>query len=715
MSSAAPELSPELTELADAYGIATEYHDWRGEHRQVPVQTVLAVLAAMDVDASTPEATRAALAAKREERWRRMLPPSVVVTAETTSSFWVHVRHGDQVRAWVSLETGETRDELRQLDRWVEPCSIDGSLVGEATFELPADLPLGYHRLHACSGGRDESVSLVVTPAWLGLPERLGSRRVWGFATQLYSVRSERSLGVGDLVDLTDLAVWSGGLLGAGYILVNPLHGAEPVAPMAPSPYLPASRRFFNPVYLRVERVPEYGDLPRADRYRVERASAKVRRALAKVDAIDRDTSWAAKREALELVHAVPRTAGREADYRAFREREGAGLVDWATWCALAEEHGNDFRTWPSALQDPRSAEVEEFRAAHEDRVDFHLWLQWLLDEQLQAAQGKATAAGMELGVMHDLAVGVHPGGADSWRLASTYAQGMQVGAPPDAYNQIGQDWGQPPWRPDRLAEQGYAPYREMLAAVLRHAGGVRVDHILGLFRLWWVPGGLGPGEGTYVRYDHDALVGILALEAHRAGAVVVGEDLGTVEPWVRSYLAGRGILGTSILWFENDEGGNPLPAEKWRELCLASVTTHDLPPTAGYLTGAHVDLRESLGLLTRPVEEERAADSASRDAWMDELRSRGLLPSSGTPTVEDTVVALHRYLALSPARLLCVALVDAVGDRRIQNQPGTADEYPNWRVPLSGPDGKPLLLEDVLRSEPAAVLLEQLLVDRRG
>jgi 4-alpha-glucanotransferase len=294
----------------------------------------------------------------------------------------------------------------------------------------------------------------------------------------------------------------------------------------------------------------------------------------------------------------------------------------------------------------------------------------------------------------------VHPGGADAWRLASTYAQNMQVGAPPDAYNQIGQDWGQPPWRPDRLAEQGYAPYREMLDAVLRHAGGVRVDHILGLFRLWWVPCGFGPGEGTYVRYDHDALVGILALEAHRAGAVVVGEDLGTVEPWVRSYLAGRGILGTSILWFENDEGGNPLPAEKWRELCLASVTTHDLPPTAGYLTGAHVDLRESLGLLTRAVEEERAADSASRKAWMDELRSRGLLPSSGNPSVSETVEALHRYLALSPARLLCVALVDAVGDRRIQNQPGTADEYPNWRVPLSGPDGKPLLLEDVLTSD---------------
>ncbi len=710
VSSAAPQLSPELTALADACGVATDYHDWRGEPRQVPAQTVVAVLAAMDVDASTPAAARAALTAREEQRWRRMLPPCVMVTGGSAASFWVHVPHGEPAEVSVELEAGETRDGLRQLDRWVEPGSVDGALVGEATFEVPADLPLGYHTLRARSGGRSATTSLVVTPAWLGLPERMGERRAWGFATQLYSVRSARSWGVGDLVDLTDLAVWSAGDLGAGYVLVNPLHGAEPAPPMEPSPYLPTTRRFFNPLYLRVERIPEYGDLPRAERYKIERTAGKVRRALAKVDAIDRDTCWAAKREALELVHAVPRTPGREADYRAFRNREGQGLVDWATWCVLAEEHGSDCRTWPAALRDPRSAEVAAFRAAHAERVDFHTWLQWLLDEQLQTAQAKAVGAGMDLGVMHDLAVGVHPGGADAWRLASTYAPGMQVGAPPDAYNQIGQDWGQPPWRPDRLAEQGYAPYREMLAAVLRHAGGVRVDHILGLFRLWWVPVGAKPSEGTYVRYDHDAMVGILALEAHRAGAVVVGEDLGTVEPWVRSYLAARGILGTSILWFEADEAGNPLPAEKWRELCLASVTTHDLPPTAGYLKGAHVALRESLGLLTRPVQEEQAAADAQREAWIGELRSRGLLPASGSPSVEEIVAALHRYLALSPARLLCVALVDAVGDERIQNQPGTSDEYPNWRVPLSDPNGKPLLLEEILTARPKVlnVMLER-------
>jgi 4-alpha-glucanotransferase len=236
---------------------------------------------------------------------------------------------------------------------------------------------------------------------------------------------------------------------------------------------------------------------------------------------------------------------------------------------------------------------------------------------------------------------------------------------------------------------------------VLRHAGGVRVDHVIGLFRLWWIPEGMAPSEGTYVRYDHEATIGVLALEAHRAGAVVVGEDLGVVEPSARDYLRERGILGTSILWFERDAEGRPLAAERWRELCLASVTTHDLPPTAGYLAGEHVRLRERLGLLTRPVEEETAADDAERESWLDEVRSRGLLPDDADE--EQTVEALHAYLALTPSRLRCVALTDAVGDRRTQNQPGTIDEYPNWRVPLSGPDERPLLLEDVLSDSARA------------
>ena len=695
------ELDPALRQLADAYNIATEYWDWQGRHVDVSAETVADVLAALGVDAATPEAAAAAVAAQDLQPWTRMLPPCLAVREQRTASVPVHVTHGDPVSAWIDLETGETRHSLTQLENWTPPREVDGRWVGEASVEVPADLPLGYHTLRARSGEVEAAMPLIVTPAWLGFPEQMGRRRAWGLATQLYSVRSERSWGVGDLTDLADLAVWSAAEHGADFVLVNPLHAAEPVAPMEPSPYLPSSRRFANPLYLRPERVPEYADATPEQRAAILALRREVRPTS---DRIDRDAAWAAKRQALQILAGVPRTVGRDTALAAYRRREGQGLVDFATWCALFELHGPPAQ-WPAALRHPAAPEVRTFAQQHADRIDFYCWLQWLLDEQLGAAQQAGRLAGMTLGVMHDLAVGVHPQGADAWGGQDGYALGVSVGAPPDPYNQNGQNWNQPPWRPDRLAEAAYAPFREMVSTILRHAGGIRVDHVIGLFRLWWIPAGAAPTAGTYVRYDHEAMIGILALEAHRAGALVVGEDLGTVEPWVRDYLRERGILGTSILWFEFefDAGGAPLRPEWWREYCLASVTTHDLPPTAGYLAAEHVRLRAELGVLTRPLNEELAADEADRQAWLDALRARGLLP--GEAGEEETIEALHRYLTITPSRLLCVALTDAVGDRRIQNQPGTTDEYPNWRVPLTGPDGDPVLLEDVFASPRVAAL----------
>jgi len=352
---------------------------------------------------------------------------------------------------------------------------------------------------------------------------------------------------------------------------------------------------------------------------------------------------------------------------------------------------------------------VAEFAAGHAEAVDFHRWLQWLLDDQLTVAQATAVQAGMTLGIMHDLAVGVDPNGADAWALQDVLALGVSAGAPPDEYNQLGQNWSQPPWRPDQLEKAGYAPFRALVNVVLRHAGGVRIDHIIGLFRLWWIPDGAPPTEGTYVRYDHDALIGVVALEAMRAGAVVVGEDLGTVEPWVRDYLSVRGLFGTSILWFERDrEWGRedkPLPADRWRAACLSSVTTHDLPPTAGYLAGEHIRIREELGLLTRPAEDELAHDCAEQAAWLAELRRLGLVGAD--PDTDEMIRGLYAYLGRTPSKLLALALPDAVGDVRAQNQPGTTDEYPNWRVPLTGPDGRRVRIEDIFVDPRAAALAE--------
>ncbi|MDT5099086.1 MAG: 4-alpha-glucanotransferase, partial [Mycobacterium sp.] len=285
-------------------------------------------------------------------------------------------------------------------------------------------------------------------------------------------MQSERSWDVGDLTDLADLAVWSGAQHGAGYILVNPLHAAAPVAPMEPSPYLPTSRRYFNPLYLRPEAIIEYAEV--RGRGRIRKARADLRHRGRREELIDRDAAWKAKRAALQTVYSVQRSAGRELAYAAYREREGRSLEDFAVWCALAEKHGPDWHQWPDELEHPASAGVAEFAVKHADAVDFHRWLQWQLDEQLATAQSTAERSGMELGIMHDLAVGVDPNGADAWALQDVLALGVTAGAPPDEFNQLGQDWSQPPWRPDQLVEQGYQPFRAVVNAVLRHAGGVR-------------------------------------------------------------------------------------------------------------------------------------------------------------------------------------------------------------------------------------------------
>jgi len=694
--------SPTLVELAGVCGVATEFWDWQGRHSPRSAETIQAVLGALEVDASDDPAAMTSLLRLRELSWRRVLPPVVVLRQGSNPVVAAHAPHGVPVEALLTCEDG-TRRVLARESRDVPPLLVDGVEIDQSTFVLPADLALGYHTLSAGFGGTTATCPVIVTPEAAPLPPALQHDRAWGLMAQLYSIRSCASWGVGDLADLADLAAWSGGELGAGFVLINPLHAAEPTAPMTPSPYLPVTRRFASPVYIRVEDVPELGSLTPEARTQVD-AVAGPARSLNTSDRIDRDASWTAKAAALRLVHAAPRSAARQQAYEDYCGTEGAGLDDFALWSALAEAYGPDFTSWPDGLADPTGPAVHRERVARADAIDFYRWLQWVVNDQLGVAQQSALDAGMGLGIVHDLAVGVHPRGADAWALGDALARGVTVGAPPDQFNQLGQDWSQPPWRPDQLAEQGYAPYRDLLRTVLRHAGGLRVDHVIGLFRLWWVPAGLQASEGTYVSYDHEALIGILALEAQRAGAVVVGEDLGTVEPWVRDHLRERQLLGTSIVWFEKDwdnpttDADLPLLPEEYRRLCLATVTTHDLPPTWGYLQGAHIDLRQRLGLLTRTVAEERAEAAQEQSDLITAMRGRGLLdPDADDPA--SVVAALHAWLALTPALLLGVSVPDLVGDLRPMNQPGTENEYPNWRLSLADDSGRVVLLEQLMVS----------------
>ncbi len=684
-----------LRNLAQAHGVSTSFRGWDGAEHPVATGTLQSVLGALGVPAQTPDDLQTALSEVELAPWLRLLPPSVVSREGREVRVTVHVPHGAGVRVWVQTEDG-TRVDAEQQEDWEPPRDVHGVLKGSATFALPAHLPLGWHTLYAEADGEQAECALVITPERLETTGKLMSERHWGLTAQLYSVRSSRSWGIGDFSDLVDLAAISGND-GAGFVLVNPLHAGEPRPPIEDSPYLPTTRRFFNPLYIRVEEVPEYGYLDPKSRAAIENHAARLHTANTADGLLDRNRSYEAKLEALELLFAVRRSPGRERMFEDFCALEGKGLDDFALWCALAERLPPAAPEWSGEASSPATPYCERMRDALADRLEFHRWLQWICDEQLGAAQRAAKNCGMAIGIVHDLAVGVKTVGADAWMLHDVLAPGVTVGAPPDVFNQQGQNWTQPPWHPGKLAASGYKPYRDMLRTVLRHAGGIRVDHILGLFRLWWIPAGAGPDQGTYVYYDHEALIGILALEAQRAGAIVVGEDLGVFEPWVRDYLMERGILGTSILWFEHGDAG-PLPPEDYRQQCLTSVNTHDLPPTAGYLAGEHVTLRESLGLLLRPVEEERAEAAAEQEAVLALVRERGLLPDQSEVGVQRTVEALYAFTALTPSALLGVALVDAVGETRTQNQPGTDQEHPNWRIPLGGPGG-PVLIDDLPNS----------------
>lgn len=673
--------------LAGLYGVDVTYRPTADTEVPVPEETIVAVLAALGVDASTHCSVKDALAAYERRESHRLLNPCTVLRAGHGTLDTVRARLPRGTRLTVATRTGEP---------------------------LPAaPTAPGRYVLRATSAdGRTATGDLVVAPERLpGPPER-----TFGFMAQLYSTLSSRSWGMGDLADLADLAAWSGRTLGAGFVQINPLHAAVPGRPTDPSPYRPSSRRFPDPVYLRVEEIPEYAYLAAESREQaadVLREAAELRDQVLLKDAlIDRDAVWALKSRALELLRTVPLSPGRRAAYADFLAEQGQALDDHATWSALAELHGPDWHNWPPGLRDPRSPQVARARSELMERVDFHSWLTWLTDGQLGAAQRAARDAGMAVGVVHDLAVGVHPAGSDAWSMQDVLAAGISVGAPPDAFNSRGQDWGLPPWRPDALAATGYAPYRDLISRMLRHAGGLRMDHVMGLFRLWWVPQGRPPTEGTYVRYDAEAMLGLLALEAYEAGAVVIGEDLGTVEPGVREELADRGVLGTSVLWFERDYSGadpdrRPLPPSAWRESCLATATTHDLPSTAARLTGEHVGLRHRLGLLSRPLEAEQAEDAAEVAEWIALLGRLGLLPE-GAADEEAVVKAVHRFLARTPARMIGVWLPDTVGDRRPQNLPGTSTEYPNWRLPVAGPDGRPLTLEQLAASPRLHALADE-------
>jgi 4-alpha-glucanotransferase len=524
-------------------------------------------------------------------------------------------------------------------------------------------VPDGYHLLVMRDGRR---IRLITSPGRCASPDELVG---WGWAVQLYAVRSKAGWGIGDLGDLRALAAWSR-RSGAATLLLNPLHAAHPGLPQEPSPYFPSSRLFRNPLYLRIEDIPGARDDPEV------RRALRAAGALRDAPIVDRDRILPLKQRALESLWS--RFPG-DPRFDAFVQREGELLERYACFCVIAERHPGPWTRWPAKYRRPDGAAVRALVASDRSRIDFHRWVQWCLDTQL-------ARAGRELPVIHDLAVGFAPDGADAWLWQDVVASRARIGAPPDDFNPAGQDWGVPPFDPRRLRAAGYAPLVATLRRLMQAGKGIRIDHVMGLFRLWWVPlGAAAPSRGAYVRYPASELLDILAIESTRAGCGVIGEDLGTVEAGVRPELRRRQILSYRLAWFE---AGSP---QRFPVGAVAALSTHDLPTAAGLWTGADLAELEAAG---RPV---------NRDAEIGVRRRLQRLAGAVGGDPAATVVE-HAYAALgtAPSRLVMATLDDASLALRRPNLPGTIDR-PNWSIPL--PRTLEQLRRDALPRRIAAVL----------
>lgn len=536
--------------------------------------------------------------------------------------------------------------------------TLEDGTVRQVRDQVPNDLPIGYHQL-VPKDGSSAPLRLIVCPGRCHLPSGL---RTWGWSAQLYAARSRQSWGIGDLADLNRLAQWSK-TLGAGMVLINPLHAALPLLPQEASPYSPSSRRYLNPLYLRIEELPGAVCLEQ-DLQRL----ATLGHALNEDKHIDRDRVFRLKQEAFQLLWS--RFDG-DSDFDRFLKAEGASLHQFAVFCVLSETHGANWRQWPLLYRRSDSPDVERFAHDHADRVRFHEWLQWLLDQQL-------ARAARHVSLMQDLPVGFSPDGADAWVWQDLITADMTIGAPPDLYSPGGQDWGLPPFIPHKLREAAYEPFIQTIRAVLRHAGGLRIDHVMGLFRLWWVPKTRKSKDGAYVRYRAEDLLAIIEIESRRVDAVVVGEDLGTVEAGVREQLADHNVLSYRLLWFENT------PPSQYPEKALAAITTHDLPTLAGIWTGEDFETQRRLGL--------NPDESAS-----EKLREI-LLKTSGLDADADVTLAITKtfeQLAQAPSAIVMASMEAACVAAERPNMPSaTGGIYPNWSLAL------PLPLEDLESSE---------------
>ncbi|MGA9991664.1 MAG: malto-oligosyltrehalose synthase [Thiobacillaceae bacterium] len=725
-----------LDQLCAAYGMLPSYCDIWGEVHVTAEHTKRALLTAMGVAAEDDAAITRSLQYMTRRAWERLLPP-VQVLRETARPYRIAMSipapiEGEVWRWRLIRETGSVTEanfvpaSLKQAGRQ----HLDGQDFVRRILVLDLGLAPGYHRLTVEHGeALSGSMSLIISPNKCYVPGAIqGNGRAWGISAQLYGVRSERNWGMGDFSDLRGLIELCAEEHGSA-VLLNPLHALFADMPEHASPYSPSSRVCLNILYLDVEAIADFADCNEAQNLVRSAPFQAQLRALRASEQVDYRGVAGAKLNVLAQLyehfraHHLLHETGRGRAFRAFQGKRGENL----RMLALLETLQEHFRkqddsiwgwpAWPEGYQDPQAPEVEAFCEAHLQRVEFFEYLQWQAFEQLEAAGTRSWELGLGVGIMQDLAVGVTEGGAATWSQRELYAFSASTGAPPDELNRIGQDWGLPPWIPHRLVDAGYQPFIDLLRTNMRAAGGLRLDHVMGLQRLFWVARGAPPTEGAYVTYPFDDLLGILALESQRNRCLVVGEDLGTVPDEVRHAMEQWGVMSTRLLYFEHsDDGGFRRPGD-YPVQAMVSVTNHDLATLAGFWHGLDLELRDRLQLY--PTEEVRnqqvIARAEERAKLLVALESEELLPAGSslhpmafTEMTPELAQAVYAYLASAPARMLMLPLEDGLAVLEQPNLPGTTDPtYPCWRRKL------PLNLEAWRGSEYLNGILRVLRVQR--
>lgn len=694
-----------LDELCALEGIEPAYHDIWGTLHQAPEASLRAFLTEMGIPAGDDRALATALEARLAQARGRALAPSNVVRArqpEASVALRVNALPAGPLRWRLSLEAGESREGALESSR-LEP---DGQ--GVARWRLPMALPPGYHRLEVLAGEQvAASTLLIASPGRCWQPERLREGgRVFGPSVQLYALRSARNWGIGDFTDL--LAVlehWAA--RGADFVGLNPLHAIFPHDAGHASPYSPSSRLFLNVLYLDVEAMEDFAESERA-RARVASPEHQARLAeLRASELVDHVGVAALKLDLLCVLWAgfrarhLERGDARAQAFEAWRAERGPALREQALFDALSLRfHEADpgawrWPQWPAEFQDAEGEAVRAYGEGTPAMVGFFEYLQWQAELQLAAVARRAEALGLAIGLYLDLALAADRHGAEVWTRRALYAGNAGTGAPPDDFALLGQDWGLPPPVPERMTESGYAHFIAVLRANMRHAGALRIDHVMSLMRLFWVPPGGRPADGAYVRYPFEDLLAIVALESERNRCLVVGEDLGTVPPEVREALGRAEVLSYRLLYFEKQHDGNFRLPSDYPAGALVAASTHDLPTLAGFWSGADLDLRERLGLFPDGATAQRQrwfrGEDRARLLWALEREGlvrgediEGLLAARELPA--DTVLALHAFLARTPCRMLAVQLEDLEGAVEAVNVPGTSTEHPNWRRKLPRP-----------------------------